>query len=127
MDMVIATRRRITHPLPEPVRGRTVDRTGPTRWSVPHRGGVADTDDQTFGAEEAGDGLAPWFGASAVQERVALVLELLGGVGDVVDLELDGRLRRGHAGRPLLRAEARVGGLLEWPEPEMLRTLDLPA
>src|SRR5207237_8221584 len=88
---------------------------------------VPQADDQSLGAGKASHGLAPRFGAGAVQEPVAAPFELLGGVGRVFHLELDGRLGSRNVVGPVVGAEAGLGRLLEGPQAEVLDALDLLA
>src|SRR5436190_22644540 len=92
-----------------------------------HRRCIADADNQPLGAEKTRNRLSPRLGPGAVEERVAPVLELLGSVGDVVDLELDGGLRSGHVGGPRFGAEAGLRRLLQRPKAEVTGALDLSA
>ena len=62
-----------------------------------------------------------------MEERVAALLELLGGVGDVVDLEFDRCLGPRDVGRPLLVPKAGLGSVLEGPQSEVLDPLHLLA
>ena len=62
-----------------------------------------------------------------MQEPVAAPFELLGGVGRVFHLELDGRLGSRNVVGPVVGAEAGLGRLLEGPQAEVLDALDLLA
>src|SRR4051794_22313277 len=89
---------------------------------------VGDADDDAFSGLETGDGLAPGFLARTVQQLVPSRFELFCGEldgADVGHVELDARLRNGAIGRPRLGAEARLRGLPEWPDAEVLGAVDV--
>jgi len=84
-----------------------------------HRGDKADTDDETAGALKASDRLAPWLGPRWVEQLVALGGQLFSGLGDVLDIELNARLRDRSVSRPCVGAEACLRGLDQRPDTEV--------
>ena len=76
---------------------------------------VAHADQKPLWSQQPGDGLSPWLGAGVVYEAVAPGLEFLGRRLDVGHLELDRGLWDRHVLGPFARAEARLGGISEWP------------
>src|SRR5258706_13574530 len=81
-----------------------------------HRGRVGDADDRTLAGLQSSDGLSPRLGTCVVEQREALLLQL------VRDLELDARLWHRPLHWPVRRAEARLRSLSQGPDPEGLAT-----
>src|SRR5439155_23301774 len=100
------------------------------RISVVERGRVRNTPDQPLARQKPNYGLAPGLLAREVKQLEARVFELLASrchrVG-VLDLELDAGLRDGQLCRPRRRAEARLRGLGQRPDAEVLAAGDLLA
>src|ERR1700689_2878499 len=93
-----------------------------------HRGRVGDADDRTLAGLQSGDGLSPRRGTCAVEQREALLLQFVRCALDglsVRDLELEARLRHGPFRGPVRRAEARLRGLSQGPDPEGLAAVDV--
>src|SRR5262245_18484458 len=91
---------------------------------------VRDADDRVFRRLQSGYGLPPRLGPRRVYQRESRLLELLyrsdHGRG-VPNIELDTYLWHGPPRRPLLSAEARLGGLGQGPDAERLATTNLLA
>src|SRR6266851_706922 len=86
-----------------------------------------DADDGAFGVLDAGDGLAPRFGAWGVQHGVTLRFELSRRCGygcGALQVELDADLRNRPIRGPRVGAEARLRGFPERPHAEVLATVD---
>src|SRR5450756_2870367 len=88
-----------------------------------HRGRVGDADDRTLAGLQSSDGLSPRLGTCVVEQREALLLQLvrcdLDGLS-VRDLELDARLWHRPLHWPVRRAEACLRSLSQGPDPEGL-------
>src|SRR5260370_22117164 len=63
------------------------------RGLAPHPGRHRDSDQQSLGAEQARNDLSPRLGALAHEELVAALLELCSRGFDVIDVELELRVR----------------------------------
>src|SRR5260370_21792173 len=91
-----------------------------------HRGRVGDADDRTLAGLQSSDGLSPRLGTCVVEQREALLLQLvrcdLDGLS-VRDLEFDARLWHRPFHWPVRRSEARPPSLGQGPSPEGLATL----
>src|SRR6478672_13648368 len=84
-----------------------------------HRGRIREGDDRALDGLQSSDGLTPRLGTCVVQQREALLLQLvrcdLDGVG-VRDLELDASLRHRPLNWPVRRAKARLRSLSQGPD-----------
>src|SRR5712691_11772506 len=93
-----------------------------------HRGRVGDADDRTLAGLQSSDGLSPRLGTCVVEQREALLLQLvrcdLDGLS-VRDLELDARLWDRPLHWPVRGAEARLRSLRQGPDPEGITTVDV--
>src|SRR5258708_23106946 len=93
-----------------------------------HRGRVGDAAQRTLAGLQSRDGLSPRLGTWVVEQREALLLQLvrcdLDGLS-VRDLELDARLWHRPLHWPVRRAEARLRSLSQGPDPEGLATVDV--
>src|ERR1035441_5296310 len=93
-----------------------------------HRGRVGDTDDRTLAGLQPGYGLSPRLGTCVVEQREALLLQLVRCDPDglsVRALDLDARLWPRPLHWPVRRAEARLRSLSQGPDPEGLATVDV--
>src|SRR5712671_4702453 len=77
-----------------------------------HRGRVGDADDRTLAGLQSSDGLSPRLGTCVVEQREALLLQL-------VRCDLDGLSVRD------LELDARLCSLSQGPDPEGLATVDV--
>src|SRR5258708_7129633 len=93
-----------------------------------HRGRVREADDRTLAGLQPSDRLSPRLATCVVQQREALVLQLVRSDPDGVSvrgLEIDPRLRHRPLHWPVRRAEARPCSLGQGPDPEGLAPLDV--
>jgi hypothetical protein len=103
--------------------------SGPRSFSLRmHPGRVREADDRTLAGLQSSDGLSPRLGTCLVEQREALLLQLvrsgLDGVS-VRDLKLDTRLWHRSLSWPVSRAEARLRSLSQGLDAEVLAAVDV--